>query len=401
MVKVVVALGSILVGATFTLRFYRQQHKKRSSRISKEEKKTADVTKGEPRIGIIGDIFMDVVVGGIKKFPDWGMDELTQSPIKLMPGGGGLNSALILGGLQQACGSGSVELHSLIGYDKFGDVVRNRVHGTRVSLIYTEEAARRVSTGICVCFSGGEEGKMDRAFITYRGAMAAFNGDDLDIDQLQRVSHVHIAGYYNFPKMWSALSSIVPALKKKNITVSCNPQWDASEEWRGLADLYNDLDYLIMNEDEAFQLTRQAKLGDALEKFHSQGLKMAIVTIGAKGAVASIREYHSSEEDSKKKKNSPVVRWYWHKAKNVSEVLDTTGAGDAFTGGYLFEWSRSGDVRKALQMGCAVGSAMVTKLGASATLTLDDIRGYMCSDCLSEESAPSNSVLQHIAIGDE
>jgi sugar/nucleoside kinase (ribokinase family) len=62
------------------------------------------------------------------------------------------------------------------------------------------------------------------------------------------------------------------------------------------------------------------------------------------------------------------------------QVVDTTGAGDAFAAGFVFEYLRSGgDVREALRLGCALGTCLVQRIGASATPSLEDIRSNLVS----------------------
>lgn len=57
------------------------------------------------------------------------------------------------------------------------------------------------------------------------------------------------------------------------------------------------------------------------------------------------------------------------------QVVDTTGAGDAFSAGFLYVWKATGDVQTALRWGCALGTTVVTRVGAGSRLSVeDDIR---------------------------
>ena len=47
-------------------------------------------------------------------------------------------------------------------------------------------------------------------------------------------------------------------------------------------------------------------------------------------------------------------------------VTDATGAGDAFTGGFLVEWIATADISSSLRAGCIAGGAAVTQIGGSA-----------------------------------
>ena len=57
-----------------------------------------------------------------------------------------------------------------------------------------------------------------------------------------------------------------------------------------------------------------------------------------------------------------------------AEVVDTTGAGDTFTGFFIAEWIRSGDVPKALRLGCRAAAMCVSRPGAAVSIpTLDEL----------------------------
>jgi sugar/nucleoside kinase (ribokinase family) len=60
--------------------------------------------------------------------------------------------------------------------------------------------------------------------------------------------------------------------------------------------------------------------------------------------------------------NAAGQRWS-APAKEV-EVIDTSGAGDAFLGGFLALWLRGRDVEAALKRGVELGTRAVTFLGA-------------------------------------
>lgn len=58
-----------------------------------------------------------------------------------------------------------------------------------------------------------------------------------------------------------------------------------------------------------------------------------------------------------------------------TQVVDTTGAGDAFGAGFIHTWKAFGDVQLALRWGCALGSTVVTRVGGTPKLSVEeDIR---------------------------
>jgi ribokinase len=78
-----------------------------------------------------------------------------------------------------------------------------------------------------------------------------------------------------------------------------------------------------------------------------RGPELVIVTLGADGAAAVTRDGTIVEAPSR-----PV------------DVVDTTGAGDSFVGGFLAAWLNDCPLPQALRLACAAGSLQVTRFGA-------------------------------------
>jgi ribokinase len=121
-----------------------------------------------------------------------------------------------------------------------------------------------------------------------------------------------------------------------------------------LAALLRDLDVLICNEIEASALlgrpvTNEGAIADAAE-IVERGVLAVALTLGAHGAVVA------------------DASGAWHVAATTVEVVDTTGAGDAFCGA-MCAWLADGhSLRDAVQAGVAAGSLAVTKAGAQPSL---------------------------------
>jgi sugar/nucleoside kinase (ribokinase family) len=104
-------------------------------------------------------------------------------------------------------------------------------------------------------------------------------------------------------------------------------------------------DILILNDEEARELSDEPNLITAIHKISSQGKpKTLIVKKGEHGAVL----FH---------KNS----FFFAPAYPLEKVIDPTGAGDSFAGGFLGYIAKSGNTRlstlkKALIYGSAIAS---------------------------------------------
>ena len=75
--------------------------------------------------------------------------------------------------------------------------------------------------------------------------------------------------------------------------------------------------------------------------------KLFVITLGADGS----RAFHGAEE-------------YRCKAVPVSEVVDTTGAGDAYAAGFLSRYCHGADVETSMRRGAELAATVVAKIGA-------------------------------------
>lgn len=131
-------------------------------------------------------------------------------------------------------------------------------------------------------------------------------------------------------------------------------------------ELFGLCDYIAPNEVEAaeiagFKITGPEEARRAGDIMLQKGAKTALITLGELGAL-----YHSSE-------TSELVP-----AVNAGPVIDTTGAGDAFIGGFASALSRDLAPLDAVRFGCATAGIAVTRRGtAPAMPALAEIEAYL------------------------
>ena len=119
-------------------------------------------------------------------------------------------------------------------------------------------------------------------------------------------------------------------------------------------------DYITPNETEAETLTglpvttlaEAEAAGDALM---ARGVGAVIITLGARGALY---------RDRARSVHVPVI--------SAGPVVETTGAGDAFNGGFAVALSEGRDVIEAVRFGTATAGISVTRAGAAAAMPLRD-----------------------------
>jgi sugar/nucleoside kinase (ribokinase family) len=113
------------------------------------------------------------------------------------------------------------------------------------------------------------------------------------------------------------------------------------------------VDILFANEKEAFALTGEDTPEDAAAKLHSNGVDVAAITMGKNGSLV----YDGNEMHRTSALDVPL--------------LDPTGGGDSYIGGFLGEYLISMDACKAAGMGTYLASLTVQKKGSWAALVSD------------------------------
>jgi sugar/nucleoside kinase (ribokinase family) len=118
--------------------------------------------------------------------------------------------------------------------------------------------------------------------------------------------------------------------------------------------------------DEIKTVTGHSDLNSAIKAVHDFGVETVIVTLGAKGAVLSVEE-----------------TLYQVPACTPVAVVDPTGAGDAFMGGFLIEYVRQKDSLWCACVGSAAASLVVEGIGPTFFGEKEEI--YQRAHCIYEK----------------
>jgi ribokinase len=121
------------------------------------------------------------------------------------------------------------------------------------------------------------------------------------------------------------------------------------------AEVYAQVTYLIPNETEAallsgIQVNNPQTAEKAAEILLARGPQVVIITLGGAGCFLATKEI---------KRFFPAF---------PIQAVDTTGAGDAFIGGFASALVEGKNLEAALQMASAAGALAATKLGAQTSL---------------------------------
>ncbi|RKN74154.1 ribokinase [Paenibacillus ginsengarvi] len=288
---------------------------------------------------VVGSLNMDLVAQ-VQDMPRIGETIIGHSFDRMM-GGKGANQAVAAARL-----GARVAMIGCFGSDAFAGDMRSILAKERIETdgIRTVE---NVSTGTAMIMVDRHG---DNSIIVAPGANRYLGPDDIERHTELFESSDVVVLQLEIP-LETVLHSVAAARRfGKTVVFNPAPMQGLSEE------LLRDIDYLILNEVEAEELTgAPASEFDTLAKrLAALPCKHVVLTLGGDGAA-----YISGSE---------VVRYPAMKV----HAVDTTGAGDSFIGAFASRLARGDDARDAVKYAIKVAAITVTKLGAQAALPTEE-----------------------------
>jgi sugar/nucleoside kinase (ribokinase family) len=203
------------------------------------------------------------------------------------------------------------------------------------------------TTGTCIVLvePGGE-----RSMLPDAGANATLTAADLPQRAFRPGAHLHLSGYTLLnPGSRDAGLAALSMAAAADMTVSVDPSSAAPLAELGAArflSMTRGVDLLLANRDEAAVLAGTSDPHLAAQQL-GDTYREVVVKLGADGAMWQQGFIGAS---------APAERGV--------EVLDTTGAGDAFAAGFLASWLLHPEPETALAAGCRLAARAVSKVGA-------------------------------------
>jgi len=285
---------------------------------------------------VVGDVVTDVVASTPGPAAV-GSD--TTARIVVTDGGAGGNVAAWLRAVDVDVG-----LIVRVGDDPAGRAAVERLADAGVLVAAATDPDAPTGTVVALIDADGE-----RTMLTDRGANQRLDAADLPTAWFRPGAHLHLSGYvlYDTPGAGAGLEALRRA-SAAGMTISVDPaSWAPLRRWgasRFLAATAG-ASLTLPNADEARVLTGTTDAAVAaarLARVHGA----AVVTCGADGAVWS---------DGAATVRGRAVR---------ATVTDTTGAGDAFTAGYLAATLAGAVSRDALERAAHLAARAVSRRGA-------------------------------------
>jgi len=259
-------------------------------------------------------------------------------------GGGGTNTAVTFArqGLKTAC-------VGAIADDFNGRDIVNELDREQVDTNYFQRNKEGYTAySVILVHESGE-----RTILSYKGEGQNFNVNRIPFDKFRSdwLFLDSLGGHYDM------LETAVNWAVKNNVKIATNPGGkELAHGLDKLKPLLKNFSIVIMNQEEASKLVG-IDYGKELEIFKAMDEIIGgifVMTKGPKGVVVS---------DGKTLYKAGVPD---------SPVVERTGAGDAFSSGFVTEYIRSGDIAKAIQFATANASSVVEQYGSKAGILKKD-----------------------------
>ena len=291
---------------------------------------------------VLGSFVADVAFRA-SRLPAWG-ETLMGSNFALGPGGKGSNQAVAA-----ARAGAQVKMACKLGDDTFGQLARKTWADAGIDASLTRNSV--TPTGAAAILI--DEVRGENGIIVVPGACFTITAEELDaMADAIRSAHIFLT---QLEMPVEIVERGMKIAREAGVTTILNP---APAPPAPLPDSMLALaDYVVPNESEAAILTglpvetiEQADLAAAA--LQKRGARNVILTLGARGALVRTEDGDSAIVD----------------AFNAGPVVETTGAGDAFCGGFAAALAEDIPLLAAVRFGCATAGISVTRPGTAPSM---------------------------------
>jgi len=290
----------------------------------------------------LGILVADTLAKPIERMPAWRQLAVVEQ-VELHVGGCASNTGTGLARL-----GFRVAAMGRLGKDGFGDFVLQHLEreGLDTRGVKRDGQANTSFTFVMIARDG------ERAFFHYVGANGELSYEDVDFDTLRRARILHVAGSLVMRKLdGEPTAKVLRRAREMGVITGLDTVWNDSVDPRAILEpCLPHLDYFLPSIDEAALLTGLKSPADIAAFFLHKGVGVVGLKLGAEGCWI---------QDSQRKVHVPAFK---------VEVVDTSGAGDAWVAGFLAGLLQGWDLERAGRFGNAMGAMCVTAIGTTSGL---------------------------------
>jgi sugar/nucleoside kinase (ribokinase family) len=288
-------------------------------------------------IVVVGELNVDLVLTGLESLPAYRELRLAKDMRFTL----GSSSAIF------ACNAARlgarVGFVGKVGDDEFGDFM---LRGLRQSGVETSKIIRHAGgrTGICVSMSFADGYSM----VSFPGIRETFRLEEVDFDYVKTARHLHMSSFYIQPALRPGVPALFRWAREAGMTTSLDPDQDPSGKWDGgMLEVLPNVDLFFPNDQEAMGISGARNLEAAIDMLRTRG-RTIVVKRGAAGVLLAEGERTVAAP------GFPM------------RALDTTGAGDSFNAGFVYQFLQGAGLDQCVTWGNACGALSTQALGGTA-----------------------------------
>ncbi|QFU14812.1 carbohydrate kinase family protein [Microvirga thermotolerans] len=282
------------------------------------------------KVVCLGRIYCDIIFTGLHDMPVLGRERFADD-VAIAAGGGAYITAAHLVSLGRPAA-----LLARLGVDPLSGSLRPELEASGVDLSFIEHADDAGPQPTVALVKGSE-----RAFVSRRAGGSRPSTLEQALSA-PGVAHLHIAEFATLMEN----PDVVAMARERGLTVSLDPSWDDRliRQDAGFFETCAGVDIFLPNAEEGKALTGESAT-EAILRSLRERFPVVVLKRGEHGAMASCGSTHVAAE-------APPV-----------DVVDTTGAGDAFNAGFLHSWLETRDLGASLKSGIEAGTLSVQSTG--------------------------------------
>ena len=226
--------------------------------------------------------------------------------------------------------------------DELGAKYEDGLKKEKVQYFYSKKK-EEIPTGTCLILITPDS---ERTMVTFLGTAGKINENDIDVEAIKKSQILFLEGY-----LWDEgdpRKAFEKAINYANkVAMSLSDLFCVERHKSNFLNLVkNNLDIVFANEQEIMSLINTTKFEDVIN-FSKSFKKLIVVTRGEKGAVAI--------------ENDNVIQC---NANKKLKIVDLTGAGDLFAGGFLDGYIKGKTIKESLEKGTEMSSKIIQIIGA-------------------------------------
>ena len=253
---------------------------------------------------------------------------------------------------------GNAAISSSVGNDGLGDFLINHLKNNNIDTSYINKVNNSTSMVLV------SKSKSPPVPIFYRGADYNIDYDDNIDYALKNCKIVHFSCWpISQESSRQTIEKVIDKARKNNILIGFDPNyhemiWEKNHDGlEYIKNLVSKVDIIKPSEVDAERIFGPDTPENQVKKFIDLGAKLVIMTLGKDGAIVT-----NGVETLKFK-------------TLATEIVDTTGAGDAFWSGFYTGLTKSYSLKDSLNLGFATSAFKLKHVGAITNLpTIEEIK---------------------------